>query len=292
MLFAELPVIKVDFLLIEFRQEKPVIFVLKLEERNRLPNFKVNFLQLKNLFCFLLFCCTCLCFFGCEEKDSRPVPAGEGGVRVTVSPAEATGEMRLNLHGAPVKIIYSDSGVFQANDLKPDNYFVTFIPAPGFSADYYLRANIESGKVADLGHVVFNYSVTGKKGSMSATINGTAWESVTRSAVFHNSDLYIEGFSFSTTSSIQGTINLNLKNVTGSGTFTTPSWAGFKREGINSGKYWDTIDRGYCQINITELDTIKRKVSGNFTFKAYPMSQTDTTTIRAVNGIFTDVEIK
>ena len=249
--------------------------------------------KLLYLFTFLLF--SSLIFTGCGNDDDEVAPPQTGSIKAAVTPAGSATNMRIT-QGSTTLEIAPNNGIFQADNLQAGDYSVTFTPAMGFQAPPARNVTVTGGNTTDLGTVTLTQPGNQFLGNMSATVNGSPWNSVVHGATLDNTDLNITGTIPNLTGSTE-LIMLNITNVTGPGTFNAPNAMGIftsvSAMGGGQSVWASGGPFGNCTVNITNFDTTNKKVSGTYSFTAHPdptSSASGTKTI--TNGTFTNLNIQ
>jgi hypothetical protein len=131
---------------------------------------------------------------------------------------------------------------------------------------------------------------------MTANVNGTAWNSIMHVATMDSTNLTITG-TVPNLTGITQIIALNLMNVTGPGTFTGPADATgvfMATALVGVQNIWASGGpTGNCTVTITNFDVVNNKVSGTFSFTAFPDPSTSAFGTKTItNGTFTNLNIQ
>lgn len=124
-------------------------------------------------------------------------------------------------------------------------------------------------------------------GNMTASINGTAWESGPNNSAsvnFQTNKIHIEGFQ-----NVDGIIRNHIKIIveeTSTGTFNSQVAKGVYYDVQNKKTY---ISENDCSVNITELNNEARFISGSFSFNAIDLNSGES--IEALKGEFNKVNL-
>jgi hypothetical protein len=255
----------------------------------------------KLFYLFTLLTFFSLAFTSCKDDNDVPKPEPTGSIKATVSPAGSASNMRVTQGSTTFEITPDGAGVFQANNLTPGDFSVTFTPAMGFQAPAARNVTVTSGNTSDLGTVGLTQPGSQLLGTMSANVNGSSWISTIHGATVNGTNLTITGTSANVSGGTSGTadaIILTLQNVTGTGTFSGPinATAIYTQASLIGGTQntWaSAVPGGNCTVVITKLDQSNKKISGTFSFVANAAPGGTATGSKSVNsGSFTNLNIQ